>query len=509
MLRSFRIRITLLAVALSSVVLVVFGMVAWSLSYRIGLDRADEKLRDELRRANNESRRPEYWERMERAIRSDVVFPQDRIPMAVSARERGTGRIIHQTSTWPGEIDAAKFTDPPEPRAPPPRNQAAPRGPGRRAEPPDDLSSPSESQPRDGAMSGPPRDGEPPTPPPPLSFGQFVTVRTTNGNWRAGAGGSIHATYVAALSLRPLEIGQAQLLRALVTAAVPGLLLIAIAGWILASRALRPVAALTGAAERITARGLNQRMPATREAEEFQRLTDVFNDMLDRLEKSFQQATRFSADAAHELKTPLTILQGQLEESLRAASDGSEQQRLCADLLEEVQRLKNIVRKLLLLSLADAGELKLHREPVDLGALVENAAEDARILAPKLQIETSVAPGVKISADPDLIEQVLQNLVSNAIKYNRDGGFVRIELEQKPKSVRLAVTNSGAVIPARDFNRVFERFYRGDPSRSKTVEGVGLGLSLAREIARAHGSDLVLERSDESGTTFALLLPLS
>jgi heavy metal sensor kinase len=464
------------------------------------MDHVDQEIRDECRRHSNESRRPDHWQRFERQLRNVEDGPQSVIPMAVSARDRGSDHKIFQSGNWPCEIDANKIADPPDPPPSPPQSETArPPHPGPFAPPdqPDSMNA------QNRGLS----QAQPPGPPPPISFGQPATYRTASGNWRVGVGGSQRATFIVAMNLAPLEKNLAQLSGVMMAAAIPGLLLIAAAGAFLATRALRPIAALTTAAERITARGLDQRMPATREAGEFQRLSDVFNDMLDRLEKSFQQATRFSADAAHELKTPLTILQGQIEESLRESADGSSQQKLCADLLEEVQRLKNIVRKLLLLSMADAGELRLNLEPVDLGSIVENAAEDAKILAPNLRIETAVAPPVKISADPDLIEQVLQNLVSNAIKYNRDGGFIRLELQQNPAGVRLAVTNSGAPIPAQDHGRLFERFYRGDPSRAKTVEGVGLGLSLAREIARAHGGELALERSDESGTVFVLTVP--
>lgn len=496
LLRTFRFRIAALAVVLSSAVLAVFGVSAWSLVRRTGLVQLDAQQREEVRRFSNEARRPDYRDRFERMM-GDAPAPEGglRPRVALAMRERGGGEVF-RSSNWPREVDAMKFAEPPEPppaQEPPPVDERPRRGP---------------FGPPDGDPAGGPlRVLQPQGPPPPISFGIVQNFSTDSGNWRVGVGGSQRMTFVVALNLAPVEENLRQLTRAMVGAAVPGLLLIALAGAFLASRALRPIAALTAKAERINARGLDQRMPASREAEEFQRLTDVFNGMLDRLEKSFQQATRFSADAAHELKTPLTILQGQLEASLHGAADGSDQQRLCADLLEEVQRLKNIIRKLLLLSMADAGELRLNRELVDLSGLVENAADDARILAPNLRIETKIAAAIEYSADPDLLGQLVQNLVSNGIKYNREGGFLLLELDRAAIGVRLAVTNSGEPIPPEHQPKLFDRFYRADSSRTRATEGVGLGLSLAREIARAHGGELSLERSDANGTTFTLTLP--
>lgn len=512
-LRSFRFRIAGLAVLLSSAVLAVCGVSAWSLTYRLGLDGVDQQLRDEIRRHSNESRRPNHWERIERSLQNAPDVLRDRVTPAVAARERGDHRVAFQSSNWPRGIAVTSLPDPPEP--PPPRPQPEffrPGDPRSRPGPnPQGFGPPNNQPPPGGGQPGGfgPPEGVSPGPPPPVSFGTFRTFPTASGNWRIGAGGSERFTFLVAMSLAPLDRNLAQLARAMFAAAIPGLLLIAAAGGFLASRALRPVARLTATAESITARDLRRRLPATREAGEFQRLTDVFNDMLDRLEKSFLQATRFSADAAHELKTPLAILQGQIEQSLREAADGTEQQRLCADLLEEVQRLKNIVRKLLLLSLADAGELRLNREPVDLTALVADAADDARILAPRLRIETKLSDDLRTAADPDLLGQVVQNLVGNAIKYNRDGGFVRLELGRTPAGPRLAVTNSGDPVPPEHQSRIFDRFYRVESSRTRAADGLGLGLSLAREIARAHGGELSLERSDASGTTFTLVLPPS
>jgi signal transduction histidine kinase len=270
------------------------------------------------------------------------------------------------------------------------------------------------------------------------------------------------------------------------------------------------VRALAGAAEGITARGLDQRMPAQHDDPEFHRLATVLNAMLDRLERSFQQAVRFSADASHELKTPLTVLQGELEQALQEMPPGSATQETLSRLLGEVQRLKAITRKLLLLSLADAGKLTLHVEPVDLSQAVEALCEDCQILAPHLRIKKRIQPAQWVKADADLLNQVLQNLATNAIKYNQENGWVQFHLVGGGTAIQLAIANSGPGIRPEDRDKVFDRFYRGDKSRDRQVDGVGLGLSLAREIVRAHKGDLLLAPAAvDNATTFLMTLPLA
>jgi len=287
------------------------------------------------------------------------------------------------------------------------------------------------------------------------------------------------------------------------------LVLVAGGAWLVARRALRPVSALTQIAERVTARGLDQRIPAMTSDAEFNRLVTVFNEMLDRLETSFTQATRFSADASHELKTPLARLQIELEQALESAAAGSPQQEIYSSLLDEVSRLKAIVQKLLLLSLADSGRLQLHFEPINLTRMLENVIEDCRLQAPHLNVEQSLSPDAAVKADPELLEQALQNLATNAIKYNCQGGRIRLELTKEADCVLVRVANTGPGIPAADCERIFERFYRADKSRNGRVEGTGLGLSLAREIVRAHQGELVLEPSQENWTTFTIRLSRS
>jgi two-component system heavy metal sensor histidine kinase CusS len=285
------------------------------------------------------------------------------------------------------------------------------------------------------------------------------------------------------------------------------LLLAGLSAWFLAQRALRPVAALARTAERVTARGLDQRIPAMPRDQEFNRLILVFNEMLDRLEKSFRQATRFSADASHELKTPLARLQVELEEALERAPAGSHQQEVYTSLLEEISRLKAIVQKLLLLSLADAGRFQLHGQPVNLTRMMENVIEDCQAQAPDLRVERNLAPDVQVTADADLLEQALHNLASNAVKYNQPMGHISFELAEDGDRALVRVANTGPGIPPADCDRVFERFYRADKSRGSGVEGVGLGLNLCREIFRAHAGDLELESPGKPLTVFVAWLP--
>jgi two-component system, OmpR family, heavy metal sensor histidine kinase CusS len=272
---------------------------------------------------------------------------------------------------------------------------------------------------------------------------------------------------------------------------------------------LHPVSALTQIAERITARGSEQRIPAMARDREFNRLVTVFNEMMDRLEKSFQQATRFSADASHELKTPLARLQAELEQALEGAASGSEQQEMYSSLLEEISRLKAIVQKLLFLAVADAGQLKLMRERVNLTRMVENLVEDCRAQAPGLSVEASLAPDLEVEADPDLLEQALQNLATNAVKFNCPNGRIGFEVLKESNRAVVRIANTGPGIPAAERGRLFQRFYRGDGSRSGRSEGVGLGLSLAREVVRAHGGEVLLEESRGTSTSFCLSLSLN
>ena len=343
---------------------------------------------------------------------------------------------------------------------------------------------------------------------PPLREPVFITRNAGGRQWRIGVLGTPGVTFVLGFNMERFNAETLQIRNAFLVALPVALALIALAGWWISQAGApshqRPHPQPQKASP---PRAWISASPARTLTPEFRRLITVFNAMMDRLERSFHQATRFSADAAHELKTPLTILQGELEQALQEASPGSSRQQTLTGLLDEVLRLKAIIRKLLLLSLADSGQLKLTLKPLNLTEAVEAVCEDMQILAPQLNVEQSLAPDQWVMADADLLNQVLQNLVSNAIKYNHDGGKVKLALRGDGKAVEFLIGNTGQPIADADRERVFERFFRGEKSRTRSVDGVGLGLNLAREIVRAHQGELRLRPPSKSMSVFSMTLP--
>ena len=325
--------------------------------------------------------------------------------------------------------------------------------------------------------------------------------------WRIGLARNAAARVAIGINTRVIDDDMKGIRNAFLLTLPLALMLIGFGSWVFSSRAMRPLQKLAAATRNVTAEGLGQRISAQGEDLEFVELIKVYNRMLERLERSFKQAHRFSADAAHELRTPLAILQGQLERAINNAEDGSPMQEDLTSILDEVRRLSTLSRKLLLLSLADAGGLKINREPFLLSGALEGLVEDTRMLAPDLKITSTIAPGIEISADGGLLLQVLHNLISNAIKYNIDQGWIHISTASWPKQVEVIVANASRGIPESARNKVFERFYRADPAHGRQVEGMGLGLSVSREIARAHGGDITLKVEHDGSVQFILALP--
>ena len=335
------------------------------------------------------------------------------------------------------------------------------------------------------------------------------TARSGGIDWRFGAFSSPEYTIFVGLSLTDYYAEINRMAQWYVGAGVIGLAFAGLGAMWTSKRAMRPLERVVGTAQRLTASDLAERIPLQRDDNrEFAQLIDVLNGMMQRLETSFQQAVRFTADASHELKTPLAIMLADLDDAVRHAKAGSSEHERFVSLFEEATRLKQITQSLLLLSQADAGRLPTHPEAYDLSTDLIRLIEDAEILCEQagLTLEHHIAPGIEVNADRALLRQVFQNLLSNAIKYNRPAGRVTLQLSQQDTQVVFTVTNTGPAISAENQQRLFERFFRGDQAHNRKTDGFGLGLNIATELARANGADLRLVSSREDETVFEVRL---
>jgi two-component system heavy metal sensor histidine kinase CusS len=338
----------------------------------------------------------------------------------------------------------------------------------------------------------------------------FLNVTIEGTRLRVGAFPRGETTLLLAAPLEPATESVGDLLGAVLIALPAVLLVVAGGSWWLARRALLPITRITEAAASITADRLDERLPTPETGDEIGRHIRVLNGMFDRLQRSFEQATRFTADASHELRTPLTIMRGQIEDALRSGQHTAEQEGLLVDLLEETSGLQRTAENLLLLTRFDAGRNPLQREPLDWSALVAETCEDAELLAaPRhLKIETEIASGVRVLGDATMLRRVLLNLIDNAVKYNRPDGWMRLTLRMADGIATVTVANTGPGIPPERRAALFERFYRLDADRNRDTGGSGLGLSLCREIVTAHDGTIALGQAAADWTEFVVRLPV-
>jgi two-component system OmpR family sensor kinase len=285
-------------------------------------------------------------------------------------------------------------------------------------------------------------------------------------------------------------------------------------GSLIARRALAPVDQITNEVREITdGRSLHRRLPTSMVKDELGRLADTLNQMMERLERSFAALRRFTADASHELKTPLTVLRAGVERALITSNLPPEALSVLEETMEEINRMTELVDALLTLARADEGLVRLHQEPVDLRALILETEETGELLAEPagiaVTVETPVDP-VIVAVDGSRIRQLVMNLLTNAVKYTPSGGRVRLWLEREDGRVRFGVSDTGIGIAAGDLPHIFDRFWRADSARTRTGErtGVGLGLAICKWIAEAHGGTIDVQSRPGRGTTFSVTLPL-
>ncbi len=279
-------------------------------------------------------------------------------------------------------------------------------------------------------------------------------------------------------------------------------------GYLLARRALRPVGRMAERAETITADRLSERLPIENPDDEMGRLAAVFNATLARLESSFDQLRRFAADASHEMRTPLAALRAVGEVGLREAREPAAYREVIGSMLEEVDRLARLVDSLLTLSRADAGKASIDRTSVDLVGLAEEVRQLLAVLADekKQVVRVDGAGPVFASCDRAILRQAIVNLLDNAIRHTPDGRPIRIAVERGPAGPSIAVCDEGPGIAPEHLPRIFDRFYRIDPARSRDAGGTGLGLAIARWAVEANGGRIEVQSEVGRGSTFRIVL---
>ena len=278
-------------------------------------------------------------------------------------------------------------------------------------------------------------------------------------------------------------------------------------GWFVAGRALEPVNSVAATAQRITHENLDMQIPLRGAGDELDRLVEAFNRMMQRLDFSFDQIRQFSTDVSHELRTPLTVVRGQLEVALLTARTPEQYRDAMENALEDVDRLSNIVRALLMLSQAESGQVLLQKTQLNLAELVRDLVDEYQIPA-DAQGVTLIAEAPEaclLQADRIQIERLITNLLSNAIKYTPSGGAVRVRLSMEAGQAVLVVEDTGVGIAPDHLPHIFDRFYRvpsADPEK-----GLGLGLSFVTWIVKAHGGTIDVESQLNKGTRFIVRLP--
>lgn len=528
--RSFRLRLALQTMLVAGVLVAGVGLAAWWYAGRVLERSVDDRIVAPAQRV---------WSRIDPRttdeqfkVIADMVFgtsPSQDGAAALLVKEHRQGRTLFATPNAPKDLEQA-FRDrfpseedirnaPPDMGGPPPRRPPPP---------------PEQDHGFDEILGLPPRPNFEPEgrnegggndedanarssqvsgthglafrPQMPLVREPLLfTVHSNSGDWRFGAFSSPQYTLFIGLSLTDYYAELNGMARWFTAMGVLGLLFAGVGAWWTSKRAMRPLERAIRTAQRLTASDLAERIHLSRDDDrEFAQLIDVLNGMMERLQSSFQQAARFTADASHELKTPLAVMLADLDDAVRHATPGSPEHERFLSLFEEANRLKHITQSLLLLSQADAGRLPTHPETYDLSADLGRLVEDAEILCEQagLTLVKQIAPRLVVHADRHLLRQVFQNLLGNAIKYNRPEGGVTLRLAREEGTVVFTILNTGPAIPLEHQSRLFERFFRGDAARHRQTDGFGLGLNIATELARANDAELRLISSHQDETVF-------
>ena len=282
-------------------------------------------------------------------------------------------------------------------------------------------------------------------------------------------------------------------------------------GWVISRGIVRPIARISSTAEAISAKNLSGRIDTPHLDSELVGLAEVLNEMFSRLEAQFSRQTRFTADASHELRTPVALLHSQIELALKRPRTADEYREALETCSRATGRMRSLLDGLLTLARADAGHLALAFQQVELRALVEEVALQHRGDAERGHITLSTTlPGeaVVVLGDPVFLSRVLANLLTNAIRHTPEAGLIQIALALEQREAVLTVADTGCGIPAEDQSKIFERFYRADKARSRASGGSGLGLAICKSIVEAHSGTINFSSTPAQGTTFVVRIPV-
>ena len=288
-------------------------------------------------------------------------------------------------------------------------------------------------------------------------------------------------------------------------ACIGAVLAAVIAGFIMSRHMLKPLRDITQSAKEISVAGLSRRIDVAPTHDELQQLAITFNSMLDRLEEGFKKQRQFVSDASHELRTPATVVKGYADMLARWGKDDPEvlEEGLAA-IHSEANNMQQLIEKLLFLARADQKRQSVHLQPIELDSIVEEAAAEAKIIAPHLAIKLAKCEPLKIMADPVLFKQMLRIFIENGSKYTPDGGSLTLACFKEGGRACITVTDTGIGIAQEHINKIFERFYRVGSDRSRESGGTGLGLPIAKWIADEHHIEIAIASEIGRGTTVKL-----
>ena len=343
---------------------------------------------------------------------------------------------------------------------------------------------------------------------------RYETIMVDGRPWRTLTGASLVGGRAVVLRVSRSETRlRTQLWEILVVLVLGFPIVVALAGlggyW-LARGALAPIDHLASEARRITAERLHERLSVPNQHDEIGRLAGVINEAFARLESSFDQLRRFTADASHELRTPLAVIRGIGEAGLGETRTPAEYKEAMGSMLEEVDRLTNLVDTLLRLSHGDAGTVRLSRSVFDLGQLARDVAASLGILAEERsqRLRVDAPDGVSVIADRLVLREAITNIVDNAIKYSPRASSITVRVDTSGSNAQIAITDEGPGIATPDRERIFDRFFRLDEARSREHGGAGLGLAIAKWAVEVNGGHVTVDAGANGGSVFCIILPL-